>query len=125
MPPVYTTAELNNRLNQVIAAIDAGGSAGKCNVYGNAGNLLVQLTLQGPPCGTAANGVLTFSTPWVAAQAIAAGTPASAQIIDSNGNLAISGLTAGTIGSTSDIVFAATLDVGETVIINSATITGH
>jgi len=126
MPPIYTTAELNARLTVVQNAIDAGGLSGFCKFYDGINTLLATLTMQGPPCGAVAGGVLTFFTPWTAASASITGTPVTAQITDSNNNVAISGLTVGTGSSAFDIVMSEPqLTVGKTVIIQTATITGH
>jgi hypothetical protein len=126
MPPVYTSTEIDARLAVVQSAIDAGGSNGLCKFYDGGNNLLATLNMQGPPCGSVAGGVLTFATPWTAAQASATGTPVTATISDSNNNVAISGLTVGTGSSAFDIVMSEPqLTVGKTVIIQTATITGH
>ena len=126
MPPIYTTAELNARLTVVQNAIDAGGGVGLCKFYDGLNTLLATCNLQGPPCGSVAGGILTFGTPWVAPQATATGFPVLATISDSNNNVAISGLTVGTGSTTFDIVMSEPqLTVGKTVIIQSATITGH
>lgn len=126
MPPIYTTAELNARLTVVQNAIDAGGGSGFCKFFDGTNTLLATLNMQGPPCGSVAGGVLTFATPWTAAQATVTGTPVVATISDSNNNVAISGLTVGTGSSSFDIVMSEPqLTVGKTVIIQTATITGH
>jgi hypothetical protein len=126
MPPVYTTPLINTRLNDVKTTIDAGGGPGFCNFRDGSNALLAACVMQGPPCGAVAGGVLTFATPWTAAQAVATGVPATAQITDSTGTLVISGLTVGTTPALFDIVMSEPqLTVGKTVIIQSATITGH
>ena len=126
MPPIYTTAELNARLTVVQNAIDAGGGSGLCKIYDPGNSLLATCTLQGPPCGSVAGGILTFGTPWVAAAATATGAPVKATISDSNNNVAISGLTVGTGSSAFDIIMSApTITAGKTVVIQSATIIGH
>ena|SRR5215472_6812487 len=126
MPPIYTTAELNARLTVVQNAIDAGGSHGFCRLFDVGNNLLALLSLQGPPCGSVAGGVLTFVSPWTATSAALTGAPTSATISDSNNNVTISGLTVGTGSSAFDIVMSQPLiTAGQTVVIQSATITGH
>lgn len=127
MPPIYTTAEINARLTVVQNTIDAGGLSGFCNIFDGGNNLLARLTMRGPPCGSIASGVLTFTTPWTAPAATATGVPASATITDSNGATAISGLVVGTFPSSNfDIVFnEPQLTLGKTVMVTFASIVGH
>jgi len=87
------------------------------------GTVLAVFTLNDPCAGAAAGGVLTFSGfPKSDTSADNTGTAASAVIKDSNGTTVISGLTVAT--SSADIVLdSVSFTAGQTVTLNSATIT--
>jgi len=103
--------------------IDAGAGAGILQI-GTTGmaTVLAEITL-GDPSGTVTNGVLTLSGfPRSDVSANASGTAAAARIRDSNSTDIITGLTVGT--SATDIILDNTsINTGQTVTINSATIT--
>lgn len=96
MPVIYAPAVRTARMQQVLAAIDAGGAAGKLRIYNILDSLLYQTSLS-DPAGTVSGDVLTFS-PIALANAISAGVAAKATITDSNDNLVVSGLSVGTAG---------------------------
>jgi hypothetical protein len=122
MAVTYSTNAKNERMNGVIAAIDAGSGAGKLEI-GTAGmaSILATITLN-DPCGTASGGVLTFSGFPKSDTADATGTAAAARIRTSADADVITGLTVGTSGT--DIILDNTsINSGQTVQITSATIT--
>lgn len=125
MTVVYNLTVRNNRLTQVVNAIDAGAGNGKL-VIGTAGmgTILSTITLN-KPCGVVAGGVLTFSgVPINDPSAAATGTAAAAIITDSTATTVISGLTVGLAG-TDIIISLATITAGSIVTFTSGTITGN
>jgi hypothetical protein len=123
----YNTTVLTNRLQQVVNAIDAGATNGVMRLLNSGGTTLSSLSLA-RPCGVAAGGVLTFSGMSLIDPAAAAdGAAARARVEDGDGNTIISGLTVGTVGSTSDIVMSPSniITAGQTVAITAASITGN
>jgi hypothetical protein len=123
----YNTTVLTNRLQVVIDDIDDGATNGWLRLLDIGGNVLSSLQLA-RPMGIAANGVLTFlGLSLIDPAAAADGTAARARVEDGDGNTIISGLTVGTVGSTSDIVMSPTnfITAGQTVAITAATITGN
>lgn len=127
MPVDYNITVLTNRLQQVVNAIDAGATNGVIRLLNSGGTTLSSLSLA-RPCGVAAGGVLTFSGMSLIDPAAAATDSAKlARVEDGDGNTIISGLTVGTVGSTSDIVMSPTnfITAGQTVAITAATITGN
>lgn len=118
----YTTAVKTARMAAVRAAVDAGPTAGKLEI-GTAGMATVLATiLLAKPCGTEANGVLTFTMPQSDASADATGVAAAARIRDANNVDVVTGLTVGTAGT--DVVLdSVNISLTQTVTINSATIT--
>lgn len=123
MSVTYSTATKSARMTAVVNQIDAGAAAGVLQI-GTTGmaTVLAEITLN-DPCGTVTNGVLTFSGfPKSDTSANATGTAAAARIRDSNGVDIITTLTVGT--SATDIILDNTsINTGQTVTINSATIT--
>jgi hypothetical protein len=121
MAVTYTTAVKNARLDAVVTAIGATGVL-EIGTTGM-GSVLATIAL-GNPAGTSASGVLTFSGfPRSDTAADATGAAAAARIRTASGGTdIITGLTVGTSGS--DINLDSTsITVGQTVTINSATIT--
>lgn len=121
MAVTYTVAVKNARLNAVITAI---GTTGVLEI-GTAGMASVLATINlGNPAGTSASGVLTFSGfPRSDTSADNTGTAAAARIRTASGGTdIITGLTVGT--SAADIILDnLSINAGQTVTINSATIT--
>lgn len=124
MAVTYTTAVKNARLDAVAAQVDSGPAAGVLQI-GTTGmaTVLAEITLNDPCAAAASGGVLTFSGfPKSDTSANASGTAAAARIRTSAGTDVITGLTVGT--SASDIILDNTnIATGQTVTINSATIT--
>ena len=122
MAVTYTTAVKTARMTAVRDQIDAGTGAGTLQI-GTTGmaTVLATITLN-DPSGTITNGVLTLSGFAKNATVAATGTAAAARIRDSNNVDIVTGLTVGTSGS--DINLDNTsINSGQTVTINSATIT--
>lgn len=121
MSVAYTTPVKNARLEAVVSQI---GSAGVLEIGTTGmGSVLATIAL-GNPAGTATGAVLTFSGfPRSDVSADATGTAAAARIRTATGGTDIvTGLTVGTSGS--DINLDNTsISAGQTVTINSATIT--
>lgn len=121
MAVTYTTAVKNARLDAVVSQI---GSTGVLEIGTTGmGTVLATISLNST-AGTSASGVLTFSGfPKSDTAADATGTAAAARIRTATaGTDIVTGLTVGTSGT--DIVLDNTsINVGQTVTINSATIT--
>ena len=126
MAVTYSTAVKNTRLDAVTTAIDAGAgspSAGSLQIGTAAmASILAVIDFSRPAAPAAAGGVLTFTMPQSDAEANATGTAAEAKIVDADDTTIVSGLTVGL--SASDIILdSLSLTAGQTVTINSATIT--
>ena len=120
----YNETVKNNRLTQVVNAIDAGASPGYIEICTAAyASVLAQVTLN-DPCGTVATGVLTFDVDPVPEDSSAnnTGTAAIARIKDSDGTVVCDGLTVGT-GSENIVLNTTTINAGDIVQITSASIT--
>lgn len=121
MAVVYTTAVKNARLSAVITQI---GTTGVLEI-GTTGMATILATINlGNPAGTAASGVLTFSGfPRSDTAADGTGIAALARIRTTTGGTdIITGLTVGT--SAADIILdSVNITTGQTITINSATIT--
>jgi hypothetical protein len=124
MAVTYSTAAKEDRLQAVIALIDAGAGPGTLEIgTSGMGSVLAVLTLA-DPCGSASGGTLTFDfDPDISdTSANATGTAAEARIKDSDGTVVISGLTVGTSGT--DIILDSTsITTGQTVTLTTGTIT--
>lgn len=126
MSVVYSLIVRDNRLTQVVNAIDGAGTSGSLLLLNTVGAILSTLQLA-RPCGNISGGVLVFSGMSLIDPAAAQGGIATAAAInDGNGTNVISGLTVG-ISTASDIVMSPTsvITAGQTVAITSATITGN
>jgi hypothetical protein len=124
MAIVYSNAVKDNRMTQVINAIDGGAGAGYIEICTAAyASTLAQVTLN-DPCGTTTNGVLTFDVSPVPEDASAnnTGTAAIARIKDSTGTVVCDGLTVGT-GSENIVLNTTTINAADIVQITSAVIT--
>ena len=126
MSVIYSQIAITDRLAGVITAIDAGAGNGQLILLANS-TVIVTITMN-KPSGTASGGVLTFSTP-LSAAASGTGSVTTAVIEDSNGNLIVSGLTAGIPGSGADIIISNGLNStliqsGQVVELLAAQITG-
>ena len=123
MPVNYPTAVKNARMTAVRDQIDAGSGPGVLQIGTTGmGTVLAEITLA-DPSGSIASGVLTLSGfPRSDTSANATGTAAAARIRDSNNVDVITGLTVGT--SSADIILDSVgITAGQTVTINSASIT--
>lgn len=121
MPVIYTNAVKDARLQAVVSQI---GSTGVLEI-GSTGMATILATINlGNPAGTATGGVLTFSGfPRSDSSADNSGTAAAARIRTASGGTdIITGLTVGLSGT--DIVLdSVNITQGQTVTINSFTIT--
>ena len=122
MAVTYAATTKTARMQAVVDKVDAGAGAGKLEI-GTAAMALVLATITlADPCGVAAAGVLTFTMPKSDTSADAGGTAAAARIRDSDSNDVVTGLTVGTVG-TDIILDSVSITAGQTVTINSATLT--
>lgn len=123
MAVVYSTALKNNRLDEVTALIDAGAGAGELRLGTAAmASILAVIPLAGTSAPAAAAGVLTFTMPQSDTSADNTGTAVEADIRDDAASVVVSGLTVGT-GGTDIILDSTSITMGQTVTINTATIT--
>lgn len=122
----YNTPTISNRLQQVINAMDGGGSNGVLRLLNAGGTVLSSLTLA-RPSGTVSGNTLTFSgLSLVDPAAAASGTATAARIEDSTGTTIISGLTVSNAAG-ADIVLTPTnaIVAGQAIAITAATIQGN
>lgn len=122
----YNTSVINQRLQVVVNAIDAGPSNGFIRVLDNASNVLSSFQLS-RPMGIVSAGVLTFNgLSIIDPSAAASGIPTAARCEDSTGVIVVSGLTVG-LSTTYDILIspAQLITAGQTVALTAATITGN
>jgi hypothetical protein len=122
----YPVALRNSRLTLVQQTIDAAGTHGWLRLLDISSNVLSNIPLAVPPCGTVANGVLTFiGTPFTDTSAALGGTAVSAIIYDGNNNVVVSQLTVGTPATAGDIILSPNniIVANQILSINSATIT--
>ncbi len=127
MPVDYNTTTLTDRLQQVIANIDAGPSNGFMRLLDPSGNVLSSMQLS-RPSAVASLGVLTFNgLSLVDPSAARSGIATGARFEDSTGNIVIFGLVVNSGTGISDIYLTPTnvITAGQTVAITAATITGN
>ena len=119
MSVVYTNAVKDSRLQ---AVIDAIGTTGKLEI-GTTGMAAILATIAlANPAGTKSAGVLTFTMPRSDTSADNTGTAAAARIRTGADLDIITGLTVGL--SAADVILdSLSITAGQTVTINSATIT--
>lgn len=122
MAVTYSSTIKDNRMTQVLNAIDGGPAAGYIEICSAAyASVLATITLS-DPCGSVGSNILTFTMPKSDTSADNTGTAAIARIKDSTGTICVSGLTVGT--SSTDIVLTSlAITAGDTVTLTSATIT--
>jgi hypothetical protein len=120
----YSNPVKQARMTAVRDQIDGGSGAGILEIGTAAmGTVLATITLDDPSGTVAGAGVLTLSNfPRSDTSADASGTAAAARIRDSNGNVVISGMTAGLSG-TDVILDSVSITSGQTVRINSVVFT--
>lgn len=122
MAVTYSSAVKDNRMTQVLTAIDGGAGAGYIEICSAAyAAVLATITLS-DPCGSVGSNALTLTMPKSDTNADATGTAAIARIKDSNGNIIVSGLTVGA-GSGDINLSSVAITAGDTVTLNSAVIT--
>ena len=121
MPVIYPIPVLNNRLQQVVNAIDAGVSNGFLKLIQLGGAVVASFQLS-RPCGTITGGVLTFSGLALVDPAAVGGQVSGGIVTDGSGNTVISGLA---INQEIFLTPTTTINPGQTVSITSATITGN
>ena len=122
MAVVYSTTVKNNRLTQVLNAIDGGAGNGLLKIGTTGmGTVLVQVTLA-KPSFSISGGVMTLLGVTLSATASNTGTAAEATLTDSTGTVVASGLTVGTSG-TNVIVSTTSITSGQSVQVTSGTIT--
>jgi hypothetical protein len=118
----YSVSVRNNRLQQVINAVDGGVSNGFIQFLA-LGNLVLSTMQLARPSMTITNGVATFNgLSLIDPSAAASGPAVAAQVTDSAGNIIISGLNVNT-----DILMSPNNNIvaGQTVALTAATITGN
>jgi hypothetical protein len=118
----YNLTTKNARLQAVVDAIDAGSANGVLEVgTANVGTVLLTSTLT-KPCGTVANGVLTFNSNLTQFLGLANGVASEARIRTSNGTVIVSELTVGTANA--DIIMPiTTITTTLLFVVQSAVIT--
>ncbi len=124
MAVTYTTAVKNDRMNAVDDAINSGAGTAVLEI-GTAGMaaVLATINLPNPAFGASASGVITLQgVPLSDTSADSTGTAAEARIKDRDGNDVITGLTVGT-GSEDIVLDSVSITAGQTVTINSGTLT--
>jgi hypothetical protein len=122
MAVTYSDTIKNNRMTQVLNAIDGGAGAGYIEICSAAyAAVLATITLS-DPCGTVGTQALTLTMPKSDTNADNTGTAAIARIKDSTGTIVVSGLTVSTSGADINLSSLA-ITAGDTVTLNSAVIT--
>ncbi len=122
MAVTYSNTVKDNRMTQVLNAIDGGAGAGYIEICSAAyAAVLATITLS-DPCGTVGTQALTLTMPKSDTNADNTGTAAIARIKDSTGTIVVSGLTVSTSGADINLSSLA-ITAGDTVTRNSAVIT--
>lgn len=127
MPVVYSLTVRNNRLTQVVNAIDAGATNGNMRLLTSGGAILSSFQLS-RPCGIVSGGVLNFNgMSLIDPAAAATAAAAAARVDDGDGNIVISGLTVGAGSTAFDVVMSPStfITAGQTVALTAASITGN
>lgn len=122
MAVTYSNTVKDNRMTQVLNAIDGGAGAGYIEICSAAyATVLATITLS-DPCGSVGSQALTLTMPKSDTNADNTGTAAIARIKDSTGTIVVSGLTVSTSGADINLSSLA-ITAGDTVTLNSAVIT--
>jgi hypothetical protein len=128
VPVDYSLGVINNRLQQVVNAVDAGAAGGVLRLLTGGGGIVSSFTLQKPSM-TVGAGVATFNGLSLIDPAAVGGTAVGARVEDSNGNVIISGLIVNNTTSSSppDIILSPTniITAGQAISLTTASITGH
>ena len=121
MAVTYSNTVKDNRMTQVLNAIDGGAGAGYIEICSAAyAAVLATITLS-DPCGSVAAQALTLTMPTSDTNADNTGTAAIARIKDSTGTIVVSGLTVSTSGADINLSSLA-ITAGDTITLNSAVI---
>lgn len=123
--PTYSSTAIDDRLLGVVFAVDSGGAPGNLKLL--AGAAVVCTMPLAIPCGTVSNTVLTFSGNLIDVSAVGNIRPVDgARVEDSNGDVVISGLTAGipAQGQFDIVLSSSVISAGQVVEILSAQIQG-
>lgn len=126
MTVVYNLTVRNNRLTQVVNAIDGSSTNGYLRLLEAGGSVISSFQLS-RPCATVSGGVLTFNgLSLIDPAATGSSYAVAARAESGDGTVVISGLTVG-MASSYDIVMSPTnfITTGQTVAITAATITGN
>lgn len=129
MALAFATTLRNTMLDAIKTALDAGSGAALIRIYdgtrpatgGSATTLLAELTCSDPSAGSAASGVLTFSSITQDSSANASGTATWFRMVDSAATFVMDG-NVGTSGSDMNLT-STSITSGQPVAITSATIT--
>lgn len=123
MAVTYSTTVKNNRMTQVLNALDAGAGAAILKIGTAAmATTLVSISLA-DPSGTVAAGVLSGSGLPKSGTAAATGTAAAAQLTDSTGTVVVDGLTVSTSGANVNLDTTTISAIGQTVNLTAFSIT--
>jgi hypothetical protein len=122
MAVTYSATVKNNRLTQVVNAIDGGAGAGTLEIGTSGMSAVLAVLTLSDPCGSVSGGVLTFDTITADSEADSTGTAAEARIKDSDGNIIVSGLTVSTSGANVNLDNTS-INEGQQVSLTSAAIT--
>lgn len=127
MPVNYNQAVINNRLQQVVNAVDAGPSNGFLRLLNSFGGIVSSFQLSRPSMAVA-GGIATFNGLSLIDPSAVGGTAVAARVEDSTGAVVISGLVVNNSASpVPDIIVSPTniIAAGQVVALTAATITGH
>jgi hypothetical protein len=126
VPVNYTQTVINNRLQQVVNAVDANGN-GFLRLLNGSNGLVSSFQLQRPSMSVA-GGVATFNGLSLIDPVAVGGTAVGARVEDGIGNIVISGLVVNNTASPApDIILSPSniIAAGQAVALTAATITGH
>lgn len=131
----YVDTLRNNMLDEITTLVDAGAGAGFLRIYDGtipadadtavgAQTLLAELTMSDPAFAAASGGVATANAITSDASANASGTATWFRITDSDGNAVLDGDVSTVAAGTGDLQLdTTTINAGQTVNVNSLTIT--
>ena len=125
--PIYNQPYLNARLAAVAATIDGGGGNGNLLLLAGAhsSQVISTMPLARPSATVISDGILSLNGTPIDVSAAGTGVVTGGAIQDSVGNVVVSGLTAGTLGSTADIIMTSlSIVAGQVIGLTGFTITG-
>jgi autotransporter translocation and assembly factor TamB len=123
---VYSQSAISARLQAVASTLDAGGANGSLILL--AGASPISTISLARPSGTVNGRVLVFNGTLQDPLIAASGTISGGRMQDSNGNVVVSGLTAGTsaLNPAPDIILSTTtVSSGQSLLLTSVTIQGN